>query len=217
MGIRLTDEAQVKVASVVGELFSDAVDEVLAVGPVLVDGIGRIFQALSPEWDVPSIWVDDDVANPIMLDLDYSQYSGSFTPESDGIVAAETVSKTTAGFVLAGLTVAIMGYFGFKKGAAITGKLYGYFFGLSTKIAGVSEQVTELTELVSMQNGQPNGLSGTAQELTNDDIGILVKDLKSMLEGADSELSALIDALASDNTALLKSETWADRAIGLMD
>lgn len=217
MPIELTDEAKLKVTSVVGELFSDAVDEVLSVGPVLVDGFGRIFEAISPEWDTPGIWADRDVASPIMLDLDYSAYSGSFTPGSNGIIAAETVSKNTAGFVLAGLVVAIIGYFGFKQAGAITGKLYAYFFGLSSKISGVSDQVSELTDLVTMANGQPSGLPSGPQELTNDDLGILLKDLKAMLEGADSEISALITALASDNTALLKSETWSDRAIGLLD
>jgi hypothetical protein len=207
MVTELNQESKLQVSSVIGELVDDAMLELLESGVEFRDGITKIGQAVSPTWELPHLWDDQDMADPIMVDLDYSQYANLFTPGSSGIIAASTVSQRTAGLILAGLLASVASYFGFRKAMLAVAFVYDWFFGLKPTIKGVGEQVNQVQDTLEQMIKSSSPFSNvTSQQV--DTISHQVVDIVRMLAHADIEITSLATALFTDNKHEYVPHDW---------
>ena len=194
---------------------TDFLSEGLDVLMVLPYGLYDIFDSLSIEWDVASVFSDADMASPIIVDKDYSS-STAFEPGT-GLISGETISRNTAIFVAGALLVVTLTYFGFRKASILMGVLYQKMFGVKARISKLDDKVDGITDMLQSMilSGQGEGVRASSEDIQA--IRTLLDNALSMLGNADIEITSLVTALLNNRKSFAESVAWDKDNITLVE
>jgi hypothetical protein len=203
----LTVEAQLKMSGVLAKMTADALEGAIDVLLIMPGALYDIFNSYSPEWDIPTIFSDAEMASPIMLDLDFSA-STSFEPGT-GLIPHQIVARNTSVALGGVIVVATLSYFGFRQAGSLMSVLFAKLFGVKAKINKLDDKIENLTDMVQSMILTPNKMAAQTGADDVNSLRVVIDNIVSMLANADIEMTGLIDALVTNKTSMLKPTDWS--------